>query len=92
MKLIEHLEFVIGLVERSASQAEIKGALLGMREEIEGYERTASDHVALAAEKAQVDKELSELKAKNLQSEDDYLRRELEKSNESRKRRSLHND
>ncbi len=63
MKLIEHLEYIIGLVERSASQAEIKSALLGMREEVEGYEQAASNQVALTREKASVDAESATLKA-----------------------------
>jgi hypothetical protein len=47
MNLIEHLEYVIGLVERSASQSEIKGALVGMREEVSGYQNAATNQVAL---------------------------------------------
>jgi hypothetical protein len=50
MKLIEHLEMVIGLVERSASQAEIKGALLGMHEEVAGAQCTADEKLALIEE------------------------------------------
>jgi hypothetical protein len=38
MKLIEHLEFVIGLLDKKASHSEIKKALLVMHQEIEDYD------------------------------------------------------
>jgi hypothetical protein len=59
MKLIEHLEHVLGLVEQSAPYSEIKGSLLAMREEIEGYEQAASNQVALAKENAALKASLS---------------------------------
>jgi hypothetical protein len=54
MNLIEHLEYVIGLVERSASQAEVKSALIGMREEIEGYEAASAKKINLPNQTSQV--------------------------------------
>ncbi len=47
MNLIEHLEYVIGLVDRSAANAEIKGALVAMHQEVEGQERATKDQGAL---------------------------------------------
>ncbi len=58
MKLIEHLEHVIRLVDRPASPAEIKGALLAMHQEVEGYEQrdanASSDRIKLAEENAKL--------------------------------------
>jgi len=47
MKLIEHLEHILGLVDRSAPYSQIKGSLLAMREEVEGYEHTAQKYADL---------------------------------------------
>ena len=46
MNLIEHLEFVIGLVGK-ATDAEIKGALLAMEEEVRGTQAAADKYLAL---------------------------------------------
>ena|SRR2546427_9283729 len=47
MKLIEHLEHLLGLVERRASYAEIKGSLLAMHQEMEGAQRASEETNAL---------------------------------------------
>ena len=52
MKLIEHLEHVIRLVEGSAPYSEIKGALIAMHEEAAGQTDAAAKQVALVAENA----------------------------------------
>ena len=61
MKLIEHLEHVIGLVGKS-TPAEIKGALLAMHEEVEGQQQATQNYLALVEAKAKVDAELASLK------------------------------
>lgn len=48
MKLTEHLEHVIGLVERHAPYLEIKRSLLGMHEEVSGTEQAASKTISIA--------------------------------------------
>lgn len=63
MKLIEHLELVIELLERGASHAEIKGALLAMREQLDGADRTMDDKIKLAEENARLTKQLDKLNA-----------------------------
>ena len=64
MKLTEHFEMVLGLVERSAPYAEIKGALLGMHEELHGAQQAAENQVETAKQKATVEAELAQLKTK----------------------------
>jgi hypothetical protein len=39
MKLIEHLEYVIKLVEETKPHSEIKAALCAMHQEVEGYDQ-----------------------------------------------------
>jgi hypothetical protein len=62
MNLTEHLEHVIRLVERPATQSEIKGACLAMQEEVSGYEQAAANQVAVNKKHAD---EMLELTAKN---------------------------
>ena len=62
MKLIEHLEHVIGLVDRSASNSEVKSALLAMHEEVAGHDRAVAEQVALNKQHSD---EMSALKAEN---------------------------
>ena len=46
MNLIEHLEHIVGLVGKAAD-AEIKGALLAMEEEVRGTQAAADKYLAL---------------------------------------------
>lgn len=62
MNLIEHLEHVLRLVERPASQSEIKGALLAMQEEVSGYEQASLEQSKLNKKHSD---EMAELAAKN---------------------------
>src|SRR5437016_1628297 len=66
MKLIEHLEYVIGLLDHSAPQSEIKGALLAMHQEIESYEKRDADAsdkiIKLVEEKKKIESEKAALK------------------------------
>jgi len=69
MKLIEHLEHVIGLVDRATPYSEIKRSLLAMHEEVHGYEQAAANQVKLNEEHAQtmatVQSEKAQLVQKN---------------------------
>jgi hypothetical protein len=47
MKLVEHLEHVIGLVEREAPYPEIARGLRGMQEELHGTQAAAANEVKL---------------------------------------------
>jgi hypothetical protein len=58
MNLIEHLNHVIGLVERSASPAEIRGQLVAMHQEVEGYEKAAAGEVEFHKASAKMTREL----------------------------------
>jgi DNA-binding transcriptional MerR regulator len=51
MKLTEHLEFIIDLVERGEPLAKIKASLVAMSEEVSGYEQAAAKAIKLAEEK-----------------------------------------
>ena len=75
MKLVEHLEYVIGLVERSASKSEIKGALLGMREEVEGQQQATANQIKLNKKHAD---EMSALKEKHLKANADRAKLKAE--------------
>ena len=48
MNLTQHLEHIIGLVERSAPYLEIKSSLLAMHEEVHGTEQAAANAIKLA--------------------------------------------
>jgi len=48
MKLTEHLEFVINLVERRESSAKIKSSLVAMTEEVSGYEQATTNAIQLS--------------------------------------------
>lgn len=65
MKLIEHFDHVLRLVERSASYTEIKGALIGMREEVEGTQAAAAKQIETAKEKAAIEAEFEKLKSEH---------------------------
>lgn len=65
MKLIEHLEHVIQLVETSALHSEIKGSLVAMHEELEGAQQAAANQDALATENAALRSENAALRAEN---------------------------
>ncbi|SRR6266478_1452534 len=67
MKLIEHLEHVLGLVERSAPYSEIKGALLGMHEELAGAQRAADQNLKLLEENAKLRAEQARRKSPDLE-------------------------
>ena len=62
MNPIEHLEHIIGLLGK-ATPAEIKGALLAIREQLEADERMVADAVRFTEEKSKVDAENAALKA-----------------------------
>jgi DNA repair exonuclease SbcCD ATPase subunit len=47
MKLIEHLDYILGLVDKDAPYSQIKGSILAMREEVDGYEQASSNQAAL---------------------------------------------
>ena len=51
MNLVEHLEFVIGLVERGEPLPKIKASLIAMTEEVSGYEQAAAKAIKLCEEK-----------------------------------------
>jgi len=53
MKLIEHLEHIIGLLERGESPAKIKASLVAMTEEVSGYEQAATKAIKLAEKQPQ---------------------------------------
>ena len=61
MKLIEHLEGVIGLVDNTRPYPAIKTALLAMHQEIEGYDAALANQIRLNQEQA---KTISDLMAK----------------------------
>ena len=67
MKLIEHLEFVIGLMDNEAPKSEIKQALLAMHQEIESYDeretKSAQNLSALQAEHQKLKDEHAKFKA-----------------------------
>ena len=67
MKLIEHLDFVIDLVDRSAPMKDIKGALVSLREQFEAESRTTDEYAALAQAKAAVDSKLLSVQSENAQ-------------------------
>lgn len=54
MKLIEHIDHILGLIERSASYAELKGAVLAMHQEAEGRDRDLADYAEFKAQKIQM--------------------------------------
>src|SRR5260370_33656426 len=60
MKLIEHLDHVIGLLDAGKPPSEIKGSLIATRDQIEAYEKGAAE---LATLKESHPKEIAELKA-----------------------------
>jgi hypothetical protein len=73
MQLIEHIEQVICLVDRSAAPSEIKGALQAMYEEASGYDRAkveqdtlnkqhAESMAALQTENAKLREQISQSK------------------------------
>jgi hypothetical protein len=67
MKLTEHLEHVIGLVERNASPAEIKGSLLALHQEAQGAERAVEENMKLVEKNAQLQKQVAQfIAASNL--------------------------
>jgi len=71
MKILEHLEHVIGLLDRNAPNSDIKLALLAMHEQLAGYDQTLSDQIALtknnADSLAEIQKENAKLKQQLLQ-------------------------
>ena len=60
MNLVKQLEHVIGLTERPAPYTEIKGCLIGIREEAEGQAAATAHQLKLNKEHA---KEVASLKA-----------------------------
>ena len=77
MKLTEHLQHIIVLVEKGESPAKIKASLVAMSEEVAGYEQAIANAVKLAEKKpagdAQPEPRLIELQKAILD-----LKRELE--------------
>jgi hypothetical protein len=80
MNLIAHREYVIGLVEGSAPQAEIKSALLAMREEVEGYEAASANQASLnqkhSDEVSALSKQIADLQRQNTSPESKPQREE----------------
>jgi len=55
MNLTQHLEYVIGLIERDEPPAKIKASLVAMTEEVSGYERAAAKAIQLAEKKSAIE-------------------------------------
>src|SRR5205809_7536543 len=55
MNLTQHLEYVIGLVERGEPPAKIKASLVAMTEEVSGYEHSAARAIQIAEKKPAIE-------------------------------------
>ena len=55
MKLSKHLEYVIDLIDRRSTYAEIKSSVLAMHEEVSGYEQAATNAIKLGAKQPPVE-------------------------------------
>ena len=63
MKLIEHLEHILGLIEQKATLAEIKGSVLAMHQEAEGADGAMADKMKLVEENARLQKKIDQFVA-----------------------------
>src|SRR6266542_2835300 len=55
MNLVEHLEHIIGLVERGEPLPKIKASLVAMSEEVSGYQQAATKAITLTEKQLALD-------------------------------------